>query len=273
MRDESREVVLPRRSRKRGCPSQGYIRSTVPDTDTTSFIGYTQIFVNAAEMSDVTPQDDEIASLEIDEVGETKVTPLGFLTGGRKYSLKTFPIIGHGEKLFMLATDLARLTGYRDSYLLFLRNKLLRKVIATIYEKDDLIRQEVIPPSRRLRKISVVTARSVFMHFGHRVIVNGQRGRDDYHDETSGLQHQLTVPPAVGSMNDRSDNLPSASATAMSELNSRSPRCHFSDSKPWEGHYRPLSTSLMLQKAQEARKYNARLLDDRKQRNKQAKVR
>lgn len=208
-------------------------------------------------MSDVTTQEDEIASLEIDEVGETKITLLGFLTGGRQYILKTFPIIGHGEKLFMLATELARLTGYHDSYLLFLRNKTLCKVITTIYEKEDLIRQEVISLSRRLRRISVVTARSVFMHFGHRVIVNGRRGRDDYHDETSGLQHELTVPPVVGSveMNDCSDHLP--------EPNSRSLHCHFSDSKPmkvrppWEGHYRPLSTSLMLEKAQEARKYNA----------------
>jgi Chromatin remodelling complex Rsc7/Swp82 subunit len=174
MTDESPEVVLPRRSRKRGRPSQGYIHAAVLDIDTTPFIGDTQILDNTAEGSDVTAQDDEITSLEIDETGETKVTPLGFLTGGRQYSLQTFPIIGHGEKLFMLATELARLTGYRDSYLLFLRNKNLRKVITTLYEKEDLVSQGVLPPSRRFRKISVVTARSVFMQFGHRVIVNGQ---------------------------------------------------------------------------------------------------
>ena len=117
------------------------------------------------------------------------------------------------------------------------------------------------------------------MHFGHRVIVNGQRGRDDYHDDTSGPE--LKVPPAVGSvkMNDGSDHMSPTVTTAMMELNSRSLRCHFSDPKPvkvgppWEGHYRLLSTSLMLQKAQEVRKYNTQLLDDRKQRNHKAKVR
>lgn len=46
---KSSEAVVPRRSRKRGCPSQGHIRATVLDTNTISFIGDTQISVNAAE--------------------------------------------------------------------------------------------------------------------------------------------------------------------------------------------------------------------------------
>jgi len=151
----------------------------------------------------------------MDTAGETKVTPIGFLAGGREYALKTFTIIGHGDKLFMLATEVARLTGYRDSYLFFLRNRTLRKVVTTQTEKEDLISQEVIPFSYRSRQISVVTARSVFIQFGHRVILGGQRIRDDYYEERARkdhhvemhanegreLRHQAAVAAATAAMN------------------------------------------------------------------------
>jgi hypothetical protein len=136
----------------------------------------------------------EDAPIEMDAVGETKVAPTGHLSGGREYSLKTFTIIGHGEKLFMLATQVARLTGYRDSNILFLRNRKLQKVITTETERNDLVRREAIPFSYRYRHISVVTARNVFIQFGHRVIVNGQRIRDDYHEKRAILQEE-SLPP------------------------------------------------------------------------------
>jgi len=116
----------------------------------------------------------EVASLEMDSTaGETKVTPTGHLSGGGKYSLKTFTVIGHGEQLFMLAAEVAQHTGYRDSYLLFLRNRKLQKVITTRTERDDLVRRQIIPFSYRYRHISLVTARSVFIQFGQRIL-------DDY---------------------------------------------------------------------------------------------
>ena len=136
----------------------------------------------------------EDAPIEMDAVGETKVTPTGHLSGGREYSLKTFTIMGHGEKLFMLATQVARLTGYRDSNLFFLRNRKLRKVVTTQTERNDLFRREAIPFSYRHRHISVVTARSVFIQFGHRVILNGQRIRDDYYEKRAALQEELLLP-------------------------------------------------------------------------------
>jgi len=60
-----------------------------------------------------------------------KVTTTGHLSGGCEYSLKTFTVIGHGETLFMLATEVSRLIGYHDSYLFFIRNRKLRKVVTT----------------------------------------------------------------------------------------------------------------------------------------------
>lgn len=80
----------------------------------------------------------------------------------------------------MLATECARVLGYRDSYLLFNKNRSLFKIIATQPEKDDLIHQEILPYSYRSRQIAIVTAKSMFRQFGSRVVQNGRRVRDDY---------------------------------------------------------------------------------------------
>ncbi|KAK8048585.1 chromatin structure-remodeling complex subunit rsc7 [Apiospora phragmitis] len=112
------------------------------------------------------PGGDEYIPREIDEAGEKKVMPNGQLLGNREYRCRTFLVPNRGDKLFMLATECARVLGYRDSYLLFNKNRSLFKIIANQVEKDDLI--------------AIVTARSMFRQFGSRVIVNGRRVRDDY---------------------------------------------------------------------------------------------
>ncbi|KLU84086.1 chromatin structure-remodeling complex protein RSC7 [Magnaporthiopsis poae ATCC 64411] len=106
--------------------------------------------------------------------------PNGQLLGGREYRCRTFLVQNRGEKLFMLATECARVLGYRDSYLLFNKNRSLYKIIANQVEKDDLVNQEVLPFSYRSRQIAIVTARSMFRQFGSRVIQHGRRVRDDY---------------------------------------------------------------------------------------------
>ena len=80
----------------------------------------------------------------------------------------------------MLATECARVLSYRDSYLLFNKNRSLYKIIASQAEKDDLIHQEILPYSYRSRQIAIVTAKSMFRQFGSRVILHGRRVRDDY---------------------------------------------------------------------------------------------
>ncbi|KZF26286.1 hypothetical protein L228DRAFT_9065 [Xylona heveae TC161] len=126
------------------------------------------------------PERDEYIPREYDEAGEKKVTQTGHLLDGREYRCRTFYVPNRGDKLFMLATECARVLGYRDSYLLFNKNRSLYKIIATQAEKDDLIQQEILPYSYRSRQIAIVTAKSMFRQFGSRVIVNGRRVRDDY---------------------------------------------------------------------------------------------
>lgn len=123
---------------------------------------------------------DEYLPKEWDEAGEKKVDALGYLKDNRQYKCRTFRVAHRGDKLFMLATECARVLGYRDSYLLFNKNRSLHKIIASQDEKDDLIQQDILPYSYRSRQIAIVTARSMFRQFGSRVIVNGRRVRDDY---------------------------------------------------------------------------------------------
>jgi Chromatin remodelling complex Rsc7/Swp82 subunit len=123
---------------------------------------------------------DEYIPREFDEAGEKKVDELGYPQGGRQFRCRTFTVPERGQKLFMLATECARVLNYRDSYLLFNKNRSLYKIIATQPEKDHLISQEILPYSYRSRQIAIVTAKSMFRQFGSRVIVNGRRVRDDY---------------------------------------------------------------------------------------------
>lgn len=128
----------------------------------------------------LSPEGDEYVPREYDENGEKKVRPTGHLNDARDYRCRTFYVPHRGDKLFMLATECARVLGYRDSYLLFNKNRSLFKIIATQTEKEDLIHQEILPFSYRSRQIAIVTAKSMFRQFGSRVIVNGRRVRDDY---------------------------------------------------------------------------------------------
>jgi hypothetical protein len=143
------------------------------------------------------PEGDEYIPREYDEAGEKKVTANGQLLDGREYRCRTFFVPNRGDKLFMLATECARVLGYRDSYLLFNKNRSLYKIIATQAEKEDLIHQEILPFSYRSRQIAIVTARSMFRQFGSRVIINGRRVRDDYW-ETKARKQGFTEEDLAG---------------------------------------------------------------------------
>lgn len=117
---------------------------------------------------------------ETDPEGDEKVDILGRLSGGRKYRCRTFRLKCQGERLFNLGTEVAKVFGYRDSYLLFHKNPDLRKMIVNETDKHDMIAQNIIPYAFRSRQIGVVTARSVFRVFGARAIMDGKRIDDDY---------------------------------------------------------------------------------------------
>ncbi|KAF2453324.1 chromatin remodelling complex Rsc7/Swp82 subunit-domain-containing protein [Lineolata rhizophorae] len=122
---------------------------------------------------------DEVALPE-DPEGETKVDKNGNLLGGRDYRVRVFTITGRGERLYMLSTEPARCTGFRDSYLFFTKHMQLHKIIIDESEKYDLINRDIIPHSYKGRAIGVVTARSVFREFGARIVIGGRKVIDDY---------------------------------------------------------------------------------------------
>lgn len=143
------------------------------------------------------PEGDEYIPREIDEAGEQKISKDGHPLGGRKFKCRTFEVPNRGRKLFMLATECARVLSYRDSYLLFNKNRSLYKIIANQPEKDNLIQQEILPYSYRSRQIAIVTARSMFRQFGSRLIVDGRRVRDDYW-EAKARKQGFTEEDAAG---------------------------------------------------------------------------
>jgi hypothetical protein len=143
------------------------------------------------------PEGDEYIPREVDPAGDEKVSKDGHPLGGRKYKCRTFEVPNRGRKLFMLATECARVLSYRDSYLLFNKNRSLFKIIASQNEKDNLIQQEILPYSYRSRQIAIVTARSMFRQFGSRLIVDGRRVRDDYW-EAKARKQGFTEEDAAG---------------------------------------------------------------------------
>lgn len=128
--------------------------------------------------------DDEIALPKVAK-GEAKITENGELLGERQFRVRTFTVMGRGERQYMLSTEPARCMGFRDSYLLFQKHKKLHKVVVSEDEKFDLIERKLIPHSYKGRSIGVVTAKSVFREFGAKIVVGGRRIIDDYDEEES----------------------------------------------------------------------------------------
>lgn len=143
------------------------------------------------------PGGDEYIAREYDDQGELKVNNMGYLQGGREYKIRTFTLPGRGDKLFMLATECARTLQYRDSYLLFNKNRSLFKIIASPKEKEELVAHDILPYSYRSRQIAIVTARSMFRQFGSRVVKDGRRVRDDYW-EAKARKQGFTEEDAAG---------------------------------------------------------------------------
>lgn len=139
----------------------------------------------------------EYSDMTIDLKGDEKVDHLGHLKGGRRYRCKTFTLSDYGDRLFQLSSECARSLGYRDSYLMFNKNPLLRKVSLKDNQKHELIDKSMIPYSFRSRVISVITARSIFVLFGARAIVGGRRVIDDYYEQQA-IDEGLTNGEAVG---------------------------------------------------------------------------
>lgn len=102
---------------------------------------------------------------------------------GRQYNLTTFVLPDrHPRRLWMLSRDPAISLGFRDSYVLFLRNPELKKIRATEADRQHMDSIGVLPSSLRKRDVFLVLARALYKKFGHRVVCNGRLRRDDYHE-------------------------------------------------------------------------------------------
>ncbi|RCK55442.1 Chromatin structure-remodeling complex subunit rsc7 [Candida viswanathii] len=128
-------------------------------------------------------ENDEVVIPLEDPKGKEKIDELGYLNGDRKFRMKTFKLLGHGDRLYMISTEPARLVGFRDSYLLFKTHRTLFKKVADNDEKMDLIQRGIIPNSYKGRAVNLVTARSIFREFGSRMIENGKKVIDDFWEQ------------------------------------------------------------------------------------------
>lgn len=128
-------------------------------------------------------KNDEVYIEDEDPKGLEKIDENGFLQGDRKFRIKTFTLLGKGDRQYMVSTEPARLVGFRDSYLLFKTHLSLFKKVCTHEEKMDLINRHLIPTSYKGRSVNLVTARSIFREFGARMIVGGKKVVDDFWEE------------------------------------------------------------------------------------------
>ncbi|KAL6452642.1 rsc7 Chromatin structure-remodeling complex subunit rsc7 [Candida maltosa Xu316] len=128
-------------------------------------------------------ENDEVVIPSEDPKGKEKIDDLGYLQGNRKFRMKTFKLLGKGDRLYMISTEPARLVGFRDSYLLFKTHRTLFKKVADNDEKMDLIQRGIIPNSYKGRAVNLVTARSIFREFGSRMIENGKKVIDDFWEQ------------------------------------------------------------------------------------------
>ncbi|KAF9311603.1 hypothetical protein BGZ91_006768, partial [Linnemannia elongata] len=119
---------------------------------------------------------------EIEEAGEAKITKDGELLGGREYKCRNFKLPTRGDRIYMMSMDAARVLGFRDSYLFFLKNPQLVRVNTTVEERTWMIEKGMLMANFKSKLIAVVTARSLFKSFGYRIIKKGRSRVDDYYE-------------------------------------------------------------------------------------------
>ncbi|KAF9353232.1 PHD finger protein 10 [Mortierella sp. AD094] len=134
------------------------------------------------EVQEEADKDLEEIEGEIEEAGEAKITKNGELLGGREYKCRSFKMPDRGDRIYMLSMDPARVLGFRDSYLFFLRNPHLVRVNTTVEERTWMIENGMLMANFKSKLIAVVTARSIFKMFGHRIIKKGRSKIDDYYE-------------------------------------------------------------------------------------------
>ncbi|KAF8480046.1 chromatin remodelling complex Rsc7/Swp82 subunit-domain-containing protein [Russula ochroleuca] len=162
---------------------------------------------------------DEFVTVD-DPKGDTKIDKNGNLLGGRRFKAQTFNLPNrHPERMYMLAIDAARTSGFRDSLYYFRRNPLAHKLNATQPEKEFLIEIGKLGSHLRTRSVTLITARSAFKLHGSKTLIDGRWVVDDYYEEkvlADITEKGLKPGDPVGELAD--PNAPSAAALAAAEL-------------------------------------------------------
>lgn len=117
---------------------------------------------------------------EIDPEGEKKVDKNGHLKDNREYKVRCFSLPRDPEKLFVLARDVSRTLQFRDTYVLYLKNPNLVRIMATPEDRLFMKQHNILPAVLKNRSVSIATARSMFREFGHKCIRKGRINIDDY---------------------------------------------------------------------------------------------
>ncbi|KAJ1548102.1 hypothetical protein HK405_004211 [Cladochytrium tenue] len=99
---------------------------------------------------------------------------------GRHYRIRAFLLPQHANRLYMMTMDLTKILGLRDSHFFYVKNPGIRRVLASREDKESLLAREMLAPSLRSRPLVIMTARSAFKIFGHRIVLGGRPVRDDY---------------------------------------------------------------------------------------------
>lgn len=91
---------------------------------------------------------------------------------GRRFKANTFRLPNrHDSRMYMLAIDAARTSGFRDSLYYFRRNPLAFKLNATQPEKEYLIAEGKLGSHLRTRSVTLITARSAYKMHGSKMIL------------------------------------------------------------------------------------------------------
>ncbi|KAJ5645578.1 hypothetical protein N7507_011589 [Penicillium longicatenatum] len=129
---------------------------------------------------DLNEESDEYIQTKFDHVGETKVDFLGYLRHNREYKCQTFRLPYRGKKLFMLSEECAEALNYYSRRRLFMKYRSLHEMAASSVEKETMMEKHILPVEDQHMMVTFVSARSIFLQFGCRIIVNGRQFRDDY---------------------------------------------------------------------------------------------
>ncbi|KAF9900774.1 hypothetical protein EC991_006899 [Linnemannia zychae] len=175
-------------SRPRGRPPKAQQQQQQEDEDEDEEVEEAEdeeMEVDDKESSQGPIGDEEEIEGEIDEVGETKITKDGELLGGRQYKCRSFKLPERGDRIYMLSMDPARVLGFRDSYLFFLKNPQLVRVNTTVEERQWMIEHGMLMANFKSKLIAVVTARSIFKSFGAKIIKGGKSRVDDYFESNA----------------------------------------------------------------------------------------